>query len=184
MYCFKKPVPRICIGLLVATMAMPALASGMDTLAGLRFSYASGDFSGIKDDWSRGVGAVLGVSYPHHRVYADLNLYTWQEVNSRTIHANYDRLWRINGDWQAFAGVFGGLVDLELGSALRGQNDYQSGLSGGVQAGVLHPLGRGWQLEAGVRYNHFSVETPSPALGRDVRLNNQAEAFVVFNFSS
>jgi hypothetical protein len=184
MHCFKNQVQTICAGLLLVVMALPVIASDTNTLAGLRFSQASADFSGIKDDTSTGVGAILGVSYPYHRVYADLNLYSWEEVNSRTIHANYDRLWHMSGDWQAFAGVFGGLVDLELSSTLRGKDDYQSGLSVGVQAGVLRPVGRGWQLEAGARYNHFSVETPSPALGRDVRLNNQVEAFVVLNFSS
>ncbi|SFX32700.1 hypothetical protein [Marinospirillum alkaliphilum] len=172
-------------GLLLIGMALPAVAaSDVATLAGLRFSQASADFSGIKDDTGTGVGVVLGVSYPTFRVVADLNLYSWDEVNTRTIHASYERLWQVSGDWQAFAGVFGGVVDLELGSALRGKDDYQSGLSGGVQAGVLYPLGRGWQLETGVRYNHFSVEISSPALDEDVRLNSQVEVFVVLNFSS
>ncbi|MBE0505723.1 MAG: TonB-dependent receptor [Marinospirillum sp.] len=184
MQCFKKPVQLVCGGLLLMAMALPVAASDVATLAGLRFSQASGVFSGIKDDTATGVGAVLGVSYPHYRVYADLNLYSWDEVNTRTIHANYERLWHVGSDWQAFAGVFGGVVDFELGSALRGKDDYQSGLSGGVQVGVLHPVGRGWQLETGVRYNHFSVETPSAALDRDVRLNNQVEAFLVLSFSS
>lgn len=148
---------------------------------GVKFALADADFTGLEASSTTGYGFVLGVTSGAHRVYADLNFYSWDAADTRTIHANYDYVWRAGKAWQVFTGVYGGLVDLELDAA----NKYQSGPSAGVQAGVLVPLGAsGWNLETGLRYGGFSAKLLNPDTNQEVKINTQVEGFISLNFSS
>lgn len=161
-------------------------ASQAETLPmfGVRLAMVDADFTGLPTSTSsttNGFGVVLGVALPTYRVYADLNFYSWDDVNTRTIHANYDYIWRAGESWQIFTGVYGGLVDLEMEVA----DKYQSGPSAGIQAGLLFPLGAsGWNLETGLRYGGFSAKLLNPDTHQDVKIKTQAEGFISLNFSS
>lgn len=148
---------------------------------GVKLALADTDFSGLEASTTSGYGLILGVTAPTYRVYADLNFYSWDEVNTRTIHANYDYIWRAEKSVQIFTGIYGGLVDLEIDATKK----YQSGPSAGVQAGLLLPLGKsGWNLETGLRYGGFSSKINNEASGQEVKINSQAEAFITLNFAS
>lgn len=151
---------------------------------GVRFAVADTDFAGLDNTASstaNGFGVTLGVAKPSYRVYADLNFYSWDEVSTRTIHANYDYVWRAKEPWQVFTGVYGGLVDLQLEAG----DSYQSGPSAGVQAGLLFPLGAsGWRVETGVRYGAFSAKQLNPETNKEVKIKTQAEGFISLYFSS
>lgn len=164
--------------------AQSVQADEVRTLAGVRFSLAAADFTGVKDAEGAGKGVLLGVSYPEYRVYADMNFYSWDKASTRSIHANYDRLWSLHEDWHFYAGVYGGIADFELEKWHQTKQDYQSGLSYGVQSGVTYRLADQWQIDAGLRYNKFHVEIYSPALQRDVRMNQLAEFFLTLSFGS
>lgn len=167
--------------------AATAIAAGVDdvkTLAGVRLSQASASFSGMAGDSGSGVGVVLGVSYDDFRVHADLTLFSMDEADIRTIVASYERLWPVNAQMSLFAGVNGGVVDFEPDQAIYGTKGFQSGVTLGLQGGLIYQLSPRWQLEAGVRHNRFRAEMFSPTLNRDLRLDSQTEAFLILNFSS
>ncbi|GLR63705.1 hypothetical protein [Marinospirillum insulare] len=173
-------ITSLMVGLVTSQVAL----AETQPMFGLRLAMADTDFSGVASSASSttsGFGVVLGVKQPSYRVYADLNFYTWDEVNTRTIHANYDYLWRADKSWQVFTGIYGGLVDLEVEAA----NKYQSGPSAGVQAGLLLPLGSsGWSLETGLRYGGFSAKLLNPETNQEVKIKSQAEGFISLSFSS
>jgi len=150
-------------------------------LLGLKLAAVNTDFSGSDESTASGYGVVLGVTNISYRIYADLNFYSWDSISTRTIHANYDYLWRAGETWRPFVGLYGGLVDLELEAA----KEYQSGVSAGIQGGLLLPLSNtGWQLEAGMRFGGFNVELLNPTTQQKVKIKSQAEAFITLNFSS
>ena len=178
-------------GLLLATFLVGSglsQVSQAETLPmfGVRLALAEAKFSGfqpasLNSASTTGYGFMLGVTSGAHRVYADLNFYSWDTADTRTIHANYDYIWRSGKAWQVFTGVYGGLVDLETAAV----NKYQSGPSAGVQAGVLLPLGTsGWNLETGLRYGGFSAKLLNPDTNQEVKIKTQAEGFISLNFSS
>lgn len=177
-----------------ASLLLMTLVTGVGTsqaalaetlpMFGVRLGVVDTKFTGLVNSASsttNGYGVLLGVAQPNYRVYADLNFYTWDDVNTRTIHANYDYIWRAGESWQVFTGVYGGLVDLEMEVA----NQYQSGPSAGVQAGLLFPLGKsGWNLETGLRYGGFSAKLLNPDTNQEVKIKTQAEGFISLYFSS
>ncbi len=150
-------------------------------LFGVRLAMADAEFANLSSSTTAGYGVILGVTLPKYRVYADLNFYSWDGADTRSIHANYDYIWRAGESWQVFTGIYGGLVDLELDAA----DKYQSGPSAGVQAGFLLPLGSsGWQLETGMRYGGFDAKLLNPATQQEVKIKTQVEGFISLNFSS
>ena len=186
-----KPRFFVKTGLLAVSLVAAATlsqASQAETLPmfGVRLALAEAKFSGFQPSSlnsasTTGYGFMLGVTSGAHRVYADLNFYSWDTADTRTIHANYDYIWRSGKAWQVFTGVYGGLVDLETAAV----NKYQSGPSAGVQAGVLLPLGTsGWNLETGLRYGGFSAKLLNPDTNQEVKIKTQAEGFISLNFSS
>lgn len=147
-------------------------------LLGFRLAAAEGYLSGHPDDSSTGLGFILGVAAPQYRVYADLNFYSWDAVETRTIHANYDYVWNPTAKWQVFTGLYAGLVDLELAST----SDYKSGPSAGVQTGLTRRLGASsWQVETGLRWGGFSASITDPTTQQKVSIQSQIELFVHLN---
>lgn len=150
-------------------------------LFGVKMILADADFNGLASSTASGYGVVLGVTAESFRVYGDLNFYAWEGADTRTIHANYDYIWRAGESWQVFMGIYGGLVDLELDVA----DKYQSGASVGVQAGFLIPLGSsGWQVETGLRYGGFDAQLFDPETQQAIKIKTQSEAFITLNYSS
>jgi len=167
--------------LLVGLAVSPSSRAETLPMFGVRLAAVNANFSGLNESTTSGYGITLGVTEVTYRVYADLNFYSWDSASTRTIHANYDYLWRAGETWRPFAGVYGGLVDLELDAA----KNYQSGASAGVQAGVLFPLRKsGWQVETGLRFGGFDAKLTNPTTQQDVKIKSQAEVFIVLNFSS
>ena len=180
---FLHPLRVIWLALVILIGLVVSPSSRAETLPmfGVRLAAVNANFSGLNESTTSGYGITLGVTEVTYRVYADLNFYSWDSASTRTIHANYDYLWRAGETWRPFVGVYGGLVDLELDAA----KNYQSGASAGVQGGVLLPLGKsGWQLETGLRFGGFDAKLTHPATQQEVKIKSQAEAFIVLSFSS
>lgn len=151
-------------------------------LLGVRFAASQGDFTNLDEKSTTGTGFVLGVLDTNQRIYADLALYSWDTVDTRTIYANYDYIFHPVSNWQLYAGVFAGLVDLQ---PQNNKKNYQSGPAGGVQFGLIKPLGASnFSLELGARFAFTSAEVEDEGLNKDVSIDSYQEVFIGFNFSS
>lgn len=139
-------------------------------LVGISYGQAKANFNNYSSSSTGGAGFLLGVEYEKFRVYADLAFYEWQgsptknpkwkKAKTRTIYANADYQHQFKPWLTGFAGLYFGLVDLEFDNP----KDYQSGLAGGAQAGVILPLGQSnWQLEAAARFSAMNAEQDLPA---------------------
>ena len=153
---------RLLVGWCILLLSTQVFARAAEPTAGnpfvgLNFASAEAEFDGLPDDQSRGFGFKLGVGYPASRLYASLDFYSWEEAESLVISAHYDRLLRVHPYLTLFLGVNASLTDFEIDGRYD-PKDFDTGPGVGAQAGILIPLSRSWQLEAGVRSDRFWVD--------------------------
>ncbi len=149
---------------------------------GFRVAQVEPDFTWLDESSTTGVGMVMGMWYPHWRIYGDLNLQSFDQADTRTIHVNQDFLWSLTERTQLFAGWHLGLADLELASA-HGVRYYDSGPGGGVQAGLIYSVSNRWLIEVGARYSRYDVSSDSAVAGQPIDLEALTEVFLVLSYA-
>lgn len=184
MHVATKRMLSGCAGLMLAMAVIPAQADPTSPFTGLRLSQGRADMRGIPNDTTVGGAISVGVETPDYRLTLDLVRHGYDEAEARGCIFNYDRLHPINNRLTVFAGVHGGVADLEPGSPDFRNKSYASGFAGGAQAGMMIRLIRNVRLEAGVRHSRFRIRTFSKVHDRDVRLNHQTESFLALNLTT